>query len=120
MIKSRERVHEGLLLAARFYRGNASQIDRQFVRRKCLDIHFDQTDERTTEVRFGLAASIDNYADRGDAPTARAHDIDRFLHATTARYNILYDNELFAIIDLKAASQDKFTILFFNKNVALA
>src|SRR5438552_14694630 len=36
MIKSRERVHEGLLLAVRFYSGNASQIDRQFVRRKCF------------------------------------------------------------------------------------
>src|SRR5713101_2832538 len=120
MVESGERVHERLLLAARFYRGNASKIRGQLVSRKCFDVHFDQTDERTIEVRFGFAASIDNHADGGDAPAVRAHNIDRFLDATTARHDILDDNELFAIIDLKAASQDKFAVLFFNKNVALA
>src|SRR5712692_3911924 len=120
MIKSEERVHECLLLAAGFYRGNASKIDRQFVSRKCFSIHFDQTNKRATEVRFGFAASIDNYADRGDAPAVRAHDVDRLLDTATARYDVLDDNEVFAIIDLEAASQDKFVVLFFNKNVAFA
>src|SRR6266404_9796699 len=120
MIKSRKRFHECLLLAARFDRWNTSKIGGQFVCRKCFDIHFDQTNKRATEVRFGFAASIDNYADGGDAPAVRAHDIDRFLHTTAARNDILDDNELFAIDDLEASSQDKFAVLFFNKNVAFA
>src|ERR1700693_5175508 len=111
MIKSRERVHGRLLLAARFYRGNARKIDRQFVSRKSFDIHFDQTNKRAIEVRFGFATSIDNHADRGDTPPACAHDVDRFLDATAARYDVLDDNEFFAIVDLKAASQDKFAVL---------
>ena len=120
MVEGGERVHECALLAARFYRGNASKIDRQFVGWKCFDIHFDQTNKRATEVRFAFAASIDNYADGGDVSAVRADDVDRFLHATAARYDVLDDNELFAIVDLKAASQDKFSVLLLGKDVAFA
>src|SRR5439155_16171053 len=79
--------------AAGFYCWDFRQIGWQLVRSKSFDVHFDQADEWATEVRFRLAASIDNYAHRIDDTAARTDDIDRFPDATAAGDDILDDDK---------------------------
>jgi len=108
------------LFAARLDGGDCGEIGREIVRGKVLNIHFDQADERTTEIWFHLSASIDNHADCGNDTAVGANDIDCFLNATSAGDNVFDDDEVFIRRDLKAAAQDKFAILFFDKDVAFA
>ena len=61
------------LLTPRFDGGNFGQISWQLVSGKGLDIHLDQADKRAAEVRFHLAASIDNYANGRDDAAMRTH-----------------------------------------------
>jgi len=106
--------------ASRFYGRDFSQISWQFICRKIFHIHFDQTHERTTEIRFGFAAAIDNYADADDISAVRAHNVDRLLNATTASNDVFYHDKFFAVIDLEPATQCQLTVFFFSEAMALA
>ena len=96
------------------------EIGWEFVCRKCLNIHFHQAHEGTTKIRFRVAAAIDNYGDCGDDPTMRANDVDCLLHSPAARDDVFYYDESFARRNLKTAAQNKFTVFFFDKDVAFA
>src|SRR6266487_4816890 len=109
-----------ILFASRFDRRDRNKIGWQVVGRKCFDIHFDQAHEGATEIRFGLAASVDNHAHGGNNPAVRAHDVDRFLDASASGYDILGDNESFAIVDLESAPQSQFAGFFLGKDMAFA
>jgi len=105
------------LLTPRFDGGNFGQISWQLVSGKGLDIHLDQADKWAAKVWFRLAASIENYADCGNGPAAAADNVDRFLHPSAARHDIFDNNELFIRRNLKTTAQNKFAIVFFDKNV---
>src|SRR6266852_6603600 len=108
------------LLTPRFDGRNFGQIRWQLGSGKGLDIHLDQADKWAAKVWFRLAASIENYADCGNGPTAAADNVDRFLHASAARHDIFDHDEFFIWRNLKAAAQDKFALVFFDKNMSLA
>jgi hypothetical protein len=67
-----------------------------------------------------LAAAIKNHADCANNPAMRTNDVDCFLHASTAGHDIFDDDEFFIRRNLKTASQNKFAIFFFDKDVAFA
>ena len=67
----------------------------------------------------GYLAAIDQHADAGDEPAARAHDIDGFLHPAAARDYILNDDERFARADFKSAPQHQTAFFLFGEDVAL-
>ena len=108
------------LFATRLDGGDFGKIGREIVRGKVLNIHFDQADERTTEIWFHFSASINNHADRGNGAATGENDIDCFLNAAAAGDDVFDDDEFFIRRDLKAAAQNKFAILFFDKDVAFA
>src|SRR5207247_9631285 len=103
--------------AAGVYRWDFRQIGWQLVRSKSFDVHFDQADEWATEVRFRLAASIDNYAHRIDDTAARTDDIDRFPDATAAGDDIHDDDKCLLSRNLKTPTQRKCAILCPYKNM---
>src|SRR5207244_9870673 len=96
------------------------QIRRQLVCGKCLNGHLDEAHERTTKIRFGLTAPIDNDADREDDTAMCADDIDCFLHASAARHDIFHNDEFFAPRNVKTAPQDELAFVFFDKDMAFA
>ena len=107
------------LFAARFDRGNFGEISRKRIRFKGFHFHLDKTDKGTTEVRFLLAAAIDNHADRGNDPAVCVHDIDRLLDAPAACDNVFGDDEFFALVDRKPTSQSEAAGFFLDKDVTL-
>ena len=110
----------GWLFAAGFHSGNLCQIRWEIVRRKSLNIHFDQADERTPEVWFCRSAAIDNYADSRDDTTVGGNDVDCLLHAAVAGDDVFNYDESLVGRDLKTAAQNKLAIFFFNEDVAFA
>src|SRR2546427_670687 len=91
--------------ASGFYGGDFSEISWQFISRKIFHVHFDQTHKRTTKIRFGFAATIDDDAHGGDRSAARADDVDRFLNAAATGNNIFYHDKFFALVDLESATK---------------
>jgi hypothetical protein len=67
-----------------------------------------------------LAAPIQNHANCGNDSAARTNYVDCFLYAATASHHVFDDDEFFIWRNLKTASQNKFAIFFFDKDVAFA
>jgi len=103
------------LPAARLHGGDFGQIGREIVGGEGFDIHFDQAHERTTKIRFGCAAAIDNHADSGDDTTVGVDDVDCFLHAAAARDDVFDNNESLVRRNLKAAAENQFAFVFLYK-----
>jgi hypothetical protein len=108
------------LFAARLNGGDLSEIRREIVCGKILDVHFDKADERTAEVRFGCTAAIHNHADCRSDAAIRMHDIDCLLNAAAAGDYVFHDNESFVRRNLKTSAQDEFAFVFLYKNVTFA
>ena len=87
---------------------------------KGLDLHLDQTNERATEVGPLPAAAIDHHADADDFAAPFAHDIDRFLDAAAAGYDIFRDDEALVRRNDEAAPQDEPARFFLGKDMAFA
>ncbi len=109
-----------VLLATRFNSGDFGEIWWEIVCGERLDIHFDQAHERTAEIRFGCAASIDDHADCRDDAAVRVHDIDCLLHAPSAGNDVFDHNEFLVRRNLKTTSQNEFAFVFLDKNMAFA
>jgi hypothetical protein len=67
-----------------------------------------------------LAAPIENHADCGNNSAMCTHDVDCFLDASTLGHDVFDDDEFFIRCNLKTASQNKFAVFFFDKDVAFA
>jgi hypothetical protein len=106
------------LLTAGFDGRSVCKIGRDLVGCEGLDVHFDQTDERTTVIRPLAAAAIDNDADPRNFSAVRADDIDGFLDAPAAGHHILGHNEPFVRPDLKTAPQGETAGFFFHEDMA--
>jgi hypothetical protein len=81
------------LTTAGLYSRDRGEIGWDSVGGKRLHIHFDQTNERTAEIRCLAAAAIHNDSDADDDASLLSHDIDRLLDAAAARYHVLRDDE---------------------------
>src|SRR5215510_10063754 len=108
------------LFTARLYSGDLSEIRRELIRSKVLDIHFDQADKRTAEVRLGCTASIYNHSDCRDDAAMGMHDVDCFLHASATSDNVFDDDEFLVRRNLETAAQNEFAFVFLYKNVPFA
>ena len=94
-----------------------SEIGRELVGGKVLNVHFDQAHKWTAEVRFGCTASIHNHGDCRDDAAVRVHDIDCLLNASSASDNVFRDDKFFVGRNLKTAAQNEFAFVFLYKNV---
>jgi hypothetical protein len=108
------------LFTAGFDGWDFREVGRQLVCGKGFHVQFHQADKGTTKIRFGLAAPVENDADCGNNPAVPTNDVDCFLDASTARYDIFSNDEFFIRRNLKTASQNKFAIFFFDEDVAFA
>ena len=108
------------LLAAGLDRGNLREIRREIIHRKCLDVHFDETDEGAAEVRPLPAAAIHDDANAGDLSAMRLDDVDGFLHAAAAGNDVFGHDEPLVRRDLKSAAQHQDARFFLRENVPLA
>jgi hypothetical protein len=108
------------LLAAGFDGGDGDQVRGKIVRGEGLDVHFDQTNEWTTEVRALSATAIDDHADSGDDTAPLADDVDCLLHATAARNDIFRDDEPLVRRNLETAAQDQSAALFLREDMTFA
>jgi hypothetical protein len=108
------------LFAAGFDGSDFREIGRQLVCREGFHVHFHQADKWTTKIRFGLAAPVENHANCGNNPAMRTNDVDCFLDASAAGHDIFDGDEFFSRRNLETASQNKFAIFFFDKDVAFA
>ena len=106
------------LFAARLHRWRIRKVGRQLVGLEGLDVHLDEADEGTTEVRPLSAAAIDDHTDARDRSTVLTHDVDCLLNASTARDHVLRDDKAFPGRDGEAAAQNQTAGVFFNENVA--
>ena len=84
-----------LSFAPRLHRGHRRQIRWKLVCFEVFNLQLDQTDERTTEIRFVCAAAIDDHADAGNDAAVLMHDVDRLLDASAARDDVFGDDEFF-------------------------
>src|ERR1700752_4039539 len=75
-------------LAAWFDSGSSGQVGRQIIRFEGFHVHFDQADKRTAKIGPLPAASIHDYANGGNNPAARAHNIECFLHPSAPGHDI--------------------------------
>ena len=107
-------------LAPWLHCGNGGQIRGKFVGLECFDVHFNQTNERTAEFRFGLAAAIDDDAGGGHDPTLRTHNVDRFLDASAPGHNVFRDDKPFTFADVESAPQNQSACFLFHEDVAFA
>jgi hypothetical protein len=108
------------LQAPGFHRGNFFEIGGKFVRLESFDVHLDQADEGTTEIRFVLAAAIDNHAGRGNDSAVRPDNIDCFLDTAAPRHHIFSYDKAFAFFYFESPTQNESTRFFFGENVTLS
>jgi hypothetical protein len=108
------------LLASWFYSGNASQIRRNIFRLEGFHIHCDKTDKGAAVIGPPAAAAIDDDSDADDLPAVSAHNVNCFLDPSAPRNDILCDDEPFVRPDLKTASQDEASGIFFDEDVAFS
>jgi hypothetical protein len=87
--------------------------------RESLGVELDQRNKRAPEVRQIASTAIDERGDGCDYTAMLANDIDRFLHAASAGYDIFRDDEAAAWCDFESATQDEFAVLLFRKDVRL-
>src|SRR5260370_18454232 len=69
---------------------------------------------------FVRAVRIDKHADGGNHCVVCPYDIDCFLKAPTTGQDVFKDDKPFIRRNLETAAQDKFALIFFDKNVAFA
>lgn len=106
------------LLAAGFDGRCAFQILGEIGGIESFDIHLDEGNERASEVGKLPAAAIHDGSGGCDDTAMVADDLDGFLNASTARDDILGDDETLAGRDLKTTAQDETSgAVFFNEDV---
>jgi len=108
------------LFTSRFDRRNFGEIGRKLIGFKGFHVHLDKTDKGTTEIRFRLAAAINNHTGRGNDPAVLVYDIDRLLDASAPCDNVFGDDEFFALVDFKPTSQSEAADFFLDKDVTFA
>ena len=109
-----------LLLASWLHCRNNRKVSGKLIRRKRLDIHFDQAHERAAKVRFLLTAAVYDHAGRGNNSAVSFYDVDCLLHAPAAGHHIFSNDEAFSFFDDESTAQDQSAIFFFDKDVAFA
>jgi len=109
-----------LLRATGFYRRKGREVSRNFIGRKCFDIHFDETDKRTAVVRSLPAAAVDDHTNAGNLSSMSPDDVHGFLDTSAAGDDVLGDNKPLVRPDLKTAPQGEPSGFFFDEDVPFA
>ena len=87
--------------------GNAREVLRQLVWFKGLNVHLNKGDKRTTEIRKGATAAINDRTRRRHDPSMFLHDLNGLEHASSSGNDIFCDQKRLVWRDRKSTAEDQ-------------
>ena len=91
------------------------------LRFKGLNVHLNKGDERTTEIRQGATATINDRTCRRHDPSMVLHDLNGLQQASSSSNDIFCDQKCFPWRDRKSTSEDQAArAVLFGEDMSLA